>query len=283
MLEHVEDPYGLSEAFASNASARYLFLAVPLFSPSVIMEGVFPGVMPRVLGLGHTHLFTEQSYQWLTKKHGFESIGNWWFGSDAFDMHRYIDTTLRMSSDSSHLSPEWDRMILPILDELQLTMDRHKSTSEVHSVFRLTKGKTKTVINRDKQWVEREFGTDKWPAIQKQISDQLEAGETSLARIISHLNSYEWGTSSVPTSMISATLSGQPLKLPSSFGWNGMYAMITDILVDASQDADAIYDLGAGWGFGARLFKVREHIGIVEVKDRLLDLQDNGDFFQPVR
>lgn len=42
-------------------------------------------------------------------------------------------------------------------------------------------------------------------------------------------------------------------------------------------------DLGAGWGFGARLFKVREHIGIVEVKDRLLDVQDDGDFFQPVR
>jgi histidinol-phosphate phosphatase family protein len=42
-------------------------------------------------------------------------------------------------------------------------------------------------------------------------------------------------------------------------------------------------DLGAGWGFGARLFKVRADIGIIEVKERLLDPQDNGDFFQPVR
>ena len=42
-------------------------------------------------------------------------------------------------------------------------------------------------------------------------------------------------------------------------------------------------DLGAGWGFGARLFKVSSDIGIVEVEQRLLDPQDNGDFFQPVR
>jgi histidinol-phosphate phosphatase family protein len=42
-------------------------------------------------------------------------------------------------------------------------------------------------------------------------------------------------------------------------------------------------DLGAGWGFGTRLFKVRADIGIVEVKDRLLNPLDSGDVFQPVR
>ena len=42
-------------------------------------------------------------------------------------------------------------------------------------------------------------------------------------------------------------------------------------------------DLGAGWGFGSRLFKVRADIGIIDVKDRLLNPLDDGDVFQPVR
>jgi len=42
-------------------------------------------------------------------------------------------------------------------------------------------------------------------------------------------------------------------------------------------------DLGAGWARGIRLFKVNPNIGLFQVIDRVLDHQDKGDIFQPVR
>lgn len=42
-------------------------------------------------------------------------------------------------------------------------------------------------------------------------------------------------------------------------------------------------DMGAGWAHGVRLFQVREHEGILPVIERVLDLEDTGDSFNPVR
>lgn len=40
-------------------------------------------------------------------------------------------------------------------------------------------------------------------------------------------------------------------------------------------------DLGAGWGFGTRLFKVSGHLGLSQVIERVIDADDQGDAFQP--
>ena len=42
-------------------------------------------------------------------------------------------------------------------------------------------------------------------------------------------------------------------------------------------------DMGAGWAFGVRLFKVPESIGIKSVSKRILDEKDKGDEFSPLR
>ena len=42
-------------------------------------------------------------------------------------------------------------------------------------------------------------------------------------------------------------------------------------------------DLGAGWAMGLRLFKVPEQVGIDYVSDRVINFDDKGDSFQPVR
>ena len=42
-------------------------------------------------------------------------------------------------------------------------------------------------------------------------------------------------------------------------------------------------DMGAGWAFGVRLFKVPESIGIKSVSKRILDEKDKGDEFNPLR
>ena len=40
-------------------------------------------------------------------------------------------------------------------------------------------------------------------------------------------------------------------------------------------------DMGAGWGYGARLFRVHASIGLEQVVERVLNESDNGDSFQP--
>lgn len=134
-LEHFERPRDILRALKNNRSIRYLMVAVPLFSPATAVESAFPAVMPRQLGLGHTHLYTESSLNWLYREFGLRPIGEWWFGSDAFDIHRTIAVALAKADPGGTLVERWSEMFLPVLDELQFAFDRRKLSSEVHVVL----------------------------------------------------------------------------------------------------------------------------------------------------
>ena len=54
----------------------------------------------------------------------------------------------------------------------------------------------------------------------------------------------------------------------------------------ASLDAmigDRKSDMGAGWAVGARTFEVSDRLGLPQVIERVLDDDDNGDFYDPMR
>ena len=55
--------------------------------------------------------------------------------------------------------------------------------------------------------------------------------------------------------------------------WNPLDAMI----------GDRKSDMGAGWAVGARTFEVSEQLGLPQVIDRVLDENDAGDFYDPMR
>lgn len=137
MLEHIANPVGWCKSLKKNPSVRYGLIAVPMFSPTVVMEMVFPHVMHRSLGLAHTHLFTKKSVAWLFQECGLEVIANWWFGADAFDFHRNIHMHLRHQLKSPKLSELWDDMVEDSLDEIQLALDYVRSSSEVHALVRI--------------------------------------------------------------------------------------------------------------------------------------------------
>ena len=42
-------------------------------------------------------------------------------------------------------------------------------------------------------------------------------------------------------------------------------------------------DMGAGWAVGARTFEVSDRLGLPQVIDRVLDENDAGDFYDPMR
>lgn len=135
VLEHLQSPRDILADLTANQSIRYLYLSVPLFSPTVFLEMVFPSVMQRHLAAGHTHLFTQSSLEWICKEHGMREIAAWWFGADMMDLMRMVTVRLAQSPDTVGMVERWQRMMAPILDGLQLELDKRRLSSEVHTLL----------------------------------------------------------------------------------------------------------------------------------------------------
>jgi hypothetical protein len=131
-LEHV---IGLREflgALSSNPRLKFFYFSVPVFNPSVFIEAIFPNVMSRILGNGHTHLFTDKSIELLSRDFGLRRCAEWWFGGNAFDLHRYFSVQLQSDPTKAVAANLWNEMLSQMLDTLQLAFDHHKLSSEVH-------------------------------------------------------------------------------------------------------------------------------------------------------
>lgn len=137
VLEHLSKPHEILDSFAATKECNYLFLSIPMFSPSVCIEAAFPEVYPRHLEGGHTHLFTEKSINWLAEHYGLEKIAEWWFGGDIADLFRSILITLREKKDTENLSKyleEW--LPTETLDKMQTAIDLNQHSSELHILLK---------------------------------------------------------------------------------------------------------------------------------------------------
>lgn len=137
VLEHLQEPRDVLKSICSNRNVLYLYLSVPLFSPCVVFETLFPNVMPRQLAGGHTHLFSETSLDYMAKEFGLEIIAEWWFGTDMMDLFRSIIVQLGKIKGGAKLQDFTTDSFLPVIDELQLAMDQKHLSSEVHMVFKV--------------------------------------------------------------------------------------------------------------------------------------------------
>jgi hypothetical protein len=136
-LEHLQRPREFMAAIAGNRAIKYLLISVPLFSPSVFFEMVFPEVMQRQLSGGHTHLYTESSLSWMAREYSLEPIAEWWFGTDLVDLYRAVLVELERRPDTAGMVEPWGALWAPMIDELQLVLDRRKHASEVHVLYRV--------------------------------------------------------------------------------------------------------------------------------------------------
>lgn len=135
VLEHVQQPRRLLRALQHNKRIRYLFISVPLFSPSVFLEMAFPQVFPRHLSGGHTHLYTARSLEWTCAEFGMICAAEWWFGTDMVDLFRAVTIELERSSAIKDKSGLWPNMFGPAIDDVQLALDKRKLASEVHMLL----------------------------------------------------------------------------------------------------------------------------------------------------
>jgi 2-polyprenyl-3-methyl-5-hydroxy-6-metoxy-1,4-benzoquinol methylase len=137
VLEHMQNPREIVKALVSRAQTKYIFVSVPLFSPAVFFEMVFPEVMQRVLSRDHTHLYTNESLDWLANDCGLERVSEWWFGLDMVDLFRDVAVMLSKSTNNSaKVINVWEEMFQPLIDAMQLEIDKKHLSSEVHILFK---------------------------------------------------------------------------------------------------------------------------------------------------
>lgn len=132
VLEHLRDPRSALAAVAENPCIRYMFFSLPLFSACVFFEMVFPGVMPRHLAGGHTHLYTESSIDHFCSEFGFMRLAEWWFGADMVDLYRSVMVSLLKNPGTSNAADAWVKEFAGVIDDMQLAMDAKRLSSEVH-------------------------------------------------------------------------------------------------------------------------------------------------------
>jgi hypothetical protein len=131
-LEHVVDLKRFLTSVRANKHIKYFYFPVPLYSPSVLMEIMFPDVMPRTLGVGHTHLFTDNSLKKMCEEFGFKRLAEWWFGGNAFDLYRYLAMQMNGKNHQGQLQTAWAEVMDELADDFQLAMDKRKMSSEIH-------------------------------------------------------------------------------------------------------------------------------------------------------
>ena len=137
VLEHLQDPRGAMDSIKNNNKINYIYLSVPLFSLSVFLEIMSPDTFHRQLSGGHTHLYTMKSLQYLSKEFGFDIISEWWFGTDTVDLYRQIYIHMQNKSQCSKaLIDSFQNMFSPLIDNMQLVLDKKHASSEVHLLLK---------------------------------------------------------------------------------------------------------------------------------------------------
>ena len=134
VLEHLNNPHEIMKLFMKS-KIQYLYISIPLFSLSALIENSFKNVFPRHLGGAHTHLFTKESIKYFKKKYRLKSVGEWWFGTDIPDLMRSLQ-----NSSSAYNKLEYNKFLSTYLhsvaDELQNILDKNKICSEVHLILK---------------------------------------------------------------------------------------------------------------------------------------------------
>ena len=136
VLEHLQQPRQLLAALRSNPSVSYVYISVPLFSPSVFFELAFPEVMQRHLSGAHTHLYTESSLEWTCREFSLRRMAEWWFGSDIVDLYRGILIRLAQNEATAESAAIWQEMLKPAVDGMQESLDSRRLSSEVHMLLK---------------------------------------------------------------------------------------------------------------------------------------------------
>ncbi len=135
VLEHIINLDEILMAVKENKNLKYMFLSVPMFSFSAVFEASHQTCYNRHLGGTHTHLFSDESLQFMADKMGFEISDVWKFGSDMMDLYRFICVCLEQNGNPA-FKDYFSEKFLPLIDDMQLIVDKSEFASEVHMLLK---------------------------------------------------------------------------------------------------------------------------------------------------
>ena len=133
VLEHIRHPREFLSNLKKIKGLRYLYISVPTHSFSSYLETFSQNHWSRLLGNGHTHLYTDNSLKHIEKEFGLERISEWWFGTDMLDLFRH----LTLDFEQKGLSQEFKNYFIELIDGLQLEIDKQKKSSEAHVLYKI--------------------------------------------------------------------------------------------------------------------------------------------------
>jgi hypothetical protein len=105
-------------------------------------------------------------------------------------------------------------------------------------------------VTRDERWVQREYGTEKWPRVERLIAEHLEREpDAGLARTLYAAARDQWEAPS-PFTMANSVFDGQVVDVPRSAGFAAAQRLIVEVLDSACRpDTGLVVELGAGWAW----------------------------------
>lgn len=135
VLEHLINLKENLDAIKDNKNIKYLYASVPMFSFSCAFEAANQDCYNRHTGGTHTHLFSNESVRYMAEQMGFELAYEWRFGSDINDLYRFLTVSMTKNGNKEFAS-YFSEKFVPLMDELQLAMDKSEFSSELHFILK---------------------------------------------------------------------------------------------------------------------------------------------------
>jgi hypothetical protein len=106
-------------------------------------------------------------------------------------------------------------------------------------------------VQRSRAWVEREYGDEKWPAMETLVERAIEdeQPEADLARVLARVTRNEWDRRSSPFVPTGAVMWGEWVEIPDSVAFAAHQALIVEAVLGRCRgDTELLLELGSGWG-----------------------------------
>jgi hypothetical protein len=107
-----------------------------------------------------------------------------------------------------------------------------------------------TQMRRTREQVEREYGEQKWPAMERLIDAEKRAEpDAGLARVLGRVARSQW-QSDEPLGTRPFVVGGETAQMPLSGSYGAAQGIVLDLVKHACGDStDLIMELGSGWGW----------------------------------
>ena len=105
-------------------------------------------------------------------------------------------------------------------------------------------------VQRTAEWVEREYGQEKWPAVEAAIREEIarEPEPAGLARVHARVVRRQYGRD--PLERVGAVFEGREVQVPPGVSIAAVSQLLRDVVLDrCTPETDLVVELGSGWGW----------------------------------